>query len=333
METKSPRGHTRDLFVLPFDHRSTFLGRLFHIHEHPPTDAEIQAITRYKGMIYEGFQKALALGVPRDSAALLVDEKFGSQILRDARRQGYQFACPTEKSNQTAFEFEHGDRFADHLGILDPTFAKALMRFNPANEPVLNQMQLTQVKRLADYCAHSPTKLALEIVVPPTSAQLREVGGDTQKFDRELRPALCAQAIREVQEFGIEPDIWHIEGFDAEADYRKVSEVARADGRNTVGLLVLGRGEKIDPVRDWVRIAARVPGMIGFTVGRTLFWDAILELHAGRIPLSEASDRVARNYAALSRLWLECRKPAIKEKAEGNNTSAEPREPSHPTSV
>ena len=45
-------------------------------------------------MIYDGFKKAIAAGVPRDKAGILVDEQFGSEILKDAKAEGFMTACP-----------------------------------------------------------------------------------------------------------------------------------------------------------------------------------------------------------------------------------------------
>lgn len=51
-------------------------------------------------MIYDGFKASLAAGVPKEKAGILVDEPFGSDILRDAARNGYSIAYTVEKSGQ-----------------------------------------------------------------------------------------------------------------------------------------------------------------------------------------------------------------------------------------
>jgi 5-dehydro-2-deoxygluconokinase len=77
------------------------------------------------------------------------------------------------------------------------------------------------------------------------------------------------QAIRQLQDAGVEPDVWKIEGLDRREDCEKIVEVAHRDGRDTVGCIVLGRGEDDHKVREWLSIAAGVRGFIGFAVGRT----------------------------------------------------------------
>uniref|UniRef100_UPI00397883F3 2-deoxy-5-keto-D-gluconate 6-phosphate aldolase domain-containing protein n=1 Tax=Pseudomonas aeruginosa TaxID=287 RepID=UPI00397883F3 len=80
------------------------------------------------------------------------------------------------------------------------------------------------------------------------------------------------QAIRELQHAGVEPDLWKIEGLDRREDCEAVVAAARSGGRDHVGCIVLGRGENDQKVREWLGTARKVPGFIGFAVGRTVFW-------------------------------------------------------------
>ncbi len=62
-----------------------------------------------KRVIYDAFKNAIAAGVPKEKAGILVDEQFGADILRDASADGYFTACSAEKSGQDEFDFEYGD--------------------------------------------------------------------------------------------------------------------------------------------------------------------------------------------------------------------------------
>ena len=123
-------GYDKPLYVLPFDHRGTFQKNMFG-WTGPVTDEQTAKIAAMKRVIYDGFQAALAGGVPRAKAGILVDEQFGADILRDAARHGYFTACPAEKSGQDEFDFEYGDDFARHIDTFRPTFCKVLVRYNP----------------------------------------------------------------------------------------------------------------------------------------------------------------------------------------------------------
>ncbi len=85
-------------------------------------------------MIYDGFKAAVAGGVPKEKAGILVDEQFGAAILRDAAAEGFITACPAEKSGQEEFDFEYGEDFARHIEAFGPTFCKVLVRYNPEGD-------------------------------------------------------------------------------------------------------------------------------------------------------------------------------------------------------
>jgi 5-dehydro-2-deoxygluconokinase len=61
------------------------------------------------GSIYDGFLAALAGGVPKENAGILVDEQLGALILRDAASENVITACPTEKSGQAECGFVRVD--------------------------------------------------------------------------------------------------------------------------------------------------------------------------------------------------------------------------------
>src|SRR5580692_1154014 len=109
-----PRGFDRPLYILPFDHRGSFESGMFGWHGALTAD-QTAKIAAAKQVIYDGFKAALAGGVDRNKAGILVDEQFGAAILRDAAARGYQFACPAEKSGQEEFDFEYGENFAAHI--------------------------------------------------------------------------------------------------------------------------------------------------------------------------------------------------------------------------
>src|SRR4051812_3714539 len=108
-------GYTKDLFILPFDHRGSFQAKLFGIKDREPTPEETKMVASYKKIIYDGFKKALEDGVPADKAGILVDEQFGTDILRDAAKNGWSFSMPAEKSGQDEFDFQYGHQFEEHI--------------------------------------------------------------------------------------------------------------------------------------------------------------------------------------------------------------------------
>jgi myo-inositol catabolism protein IolC len=287
-------GYNRPLYLLPFDHRHSYLTGMFHASP-PLTIDQRQAVIDSKRVIYDGFRQALLCGVPSDLAGILVDEEFGADILLDASRNGYVTAVSTEKSGSDEFEFEYGDAFAQHIEAFQPTFAKALVRFNPEGDAALNERQTRRLKRLSDFCRGAGQKFMFELLVPPTNGQLDRVGG-ADRYDRHIRPALMLDTIRVLQDSGVEPDIWKVEGLHSPDDCERVVEIARHDGRDEVGCIVLGHGADEEKVKSWLQIAASVDGFIGFAVGRTTFWNPIADLLARKVTREQAASRIAQRF-------------------------------------
>jgi 5-dehydro-2-deoxygluconokinase len=226
-----------------------------------------------------------------------VDEQFGAAVLRTAAADGVVTACPAEKSGQDEFDFEYGEDFARHIEAFDPTFCKVLVRYNPQGDRALNRKQAARLKRLSDFlAARNRSRLMFELLVPPEKAQLDKLKGDKKAYDLELRPGLMVEAIAELQDAGVDPDLWKIEGLDRPEDCQKIVAAARAGGRDHVGCIILGRGEDERKVGEWLGIAAQVPGFIGFAVGRTVFWDALVALRAKAATREQAVAQIARRY-------------------------------------
>lgn len=288
-------GYDRPLYLLPFDHRHSYATGMFQFTT-PLTADEHNIIADSKRVIYDGFRQALDEGVPSPRAGILVDEEFGASILRDAIGRGYVTALSTEKSGSDEFDFEYGARFAEHIESFGPTFAKVLVRYNPEGDAELNGRQTARLAQLSDYCRTADQRFMFELLVPATTAQMDRAEGDTQIFDRRIRPGLMLQTIRALQDAGVDPDIWKIEGLDRREDCERVVEMARRDGRGHVSCIVLGRGADENKVVRWLETAASVPGFIGFAVGRTTFWDAVADYEARRVTRQDAVRRVAHRY-------------------------------------
>jgi 5-dehydro-2-deoxygluconokinase len=293
-------GYNRSLYVLPFDHRGSFQTGMFGWKGALSPEQTVQ-IAAAKQVIYDAFKAAVADGVDKERAGILVDEQFGAAILHDAVKQGYITAVPAEKSGQDEFDFEFGEEFAQHIEAFNPTFCKVLVRYNPEGDAGGNRRQAERLQRLSAYLHRTERKYMFELLVPATPAQLHQVGGDRQRYDLEWRPALMVSTIRELQEAGVEPDIWKIEGLDRREDCVQVAETARRGGRHEVGCIVLGRGEDEAHVHSWLTTAAGVPGFIGFAVGRTTFWEPLLAWRQQKSSRPAAVAEIARRY----RQWVD----------------------------
>ena len=287
---------------------------MFGIKGRQPTPEEKRQIEDYKKIIFEGFQLATKKKVPKDIAGLLVDEEFGAGVLREAKKDGLMFAMPVEKSGQDEFDFDYGENFAKHIEEFDPTFVKVLVRYNSESDSAINKRQLKRLKKLSDYLAQKKRPFLFELIVPSTAAQLAKLGGSKEKYDQELRPKLMVNSIKEIQGASVEPAIWKLEGVDKPESAKAVVKQAQSGGRK-VGVITLGRGESKEKVQEWLKVGAKIPGVIGFAVGRTIFWEPLADHKAGRTTRKEAVEKVAQNYQEFTELWLnECQSKKEKKK-------------------
>jgi myo-inositol catabolism protein IolC len=303
-------GFDKPLYIQPFDHRGSFQTKMFG-WKGALTEEQTARIGAAKQVIYDGFKAALAGGVPREKAGILVDEQFGAAILRDAKANGYLTACPAEKSGQEEFDFDYGKEFAQHIEAFQPTFCKVLVRYNPEGDAELNHRQAARLRRLCEYL-HSETSslFMFELLVPAEPAQLERVNGDKKAYDLEIRPGLMITAVKQLHEVGVEADVWKIEGLDRREDCEKIVATARRDGRDRVGCIVLGRGEDDQKVDEWLATAASVPGFIGFAVGRTVFWEPLVQWRHDKISRTAAVTEIARRYRRFVDVFENARIPS-----------------------
>ncbi|MEA2320110.1 MAG: hypothetical protein QOD44_4299 [Solirubrobacteraceae bacterium] len=303
-------GYDGRLYILAFDHRGSFQKKMFGI-EGDPTEEQTRTIADAKHLIYEGMVKAVDKSdVDRGAIGVLVDEQFGGDIPKQAKEQGLKLSMPVEKSGQNEFDFEYGEEFGEHIERFDPDFSKVLVRYNPDDDAETNRAQLQKLKRLADWLHEHDRKFLYELLVPATDEQLASVGGDTDRYDAELRPELMRRAIEENQDFGIEVDVWKIEGIDERADAEMLAKQTRkGEGREGVVCVLLGRGASDDKVDHWLRVAAPVEGFVGFAIGRSIWWDSLKGFLDGSIDREAASDQVADKYLRFIKVYEEQESP------------------------
>jgi 5-dehydro-2-deoxygluconokinase len=289
-----PLGYDKRIYIMAFDHRGSF-KKLFGVSGSLSPE-EAARVQDGKMLIFEGLERAIEEGASRDNAGVLVDEEFGAAVARRAREEGFPFAMPVEKSGQDVFDFEYGEDFGTHIEDFDPTFAKVLVRSNPDWDPDMNEVQFTRLKQLCDWLHDHDRRFLYELLVPATPEQLASVGGDEERYDTEVRPKLMLRSIEDTQDFGIEPDIWKIEGIDSSETCAEIVALVQRDGRTNVGCVVLGRGANAAKVEDWLRAGAKVPGYLGFAIGRTIFNDSVKGIATGTMARDEATELISRNY-------------------------------------
>jgi myo-inositol catabolism protein IolC len=305
-------GYDQKLYILAFDHRGSFQKKFFGIDGEPDPE-QTAIIADAKHLIFEGMLQAVGAGADPSISGVLVDEQFGSTVPAQARELGLTLAMPAERSGQKTFDFQYGEDFGAHIEAFDPDFTKVLVRYNPDGQETENSEQLGKLKRLSDWLKEHDRRFLFELLVPAEDFQLESVGGDTVRYDAELRPALMRRAIEEIQQAGIEVDVWKIEGVDARSDCEMLVTQARSGGREGVVCVVLGRGADDAKVDHWLAQAAPVDGFVGFAIGRSIWWDPLKAYVDGKIERAAGARKIAENYLRFVKVY---------ERAEGKSPVA-----------
>jgi myo-inositol catabolism protein IolC len=303
-------GYDDKLYILAFDHRGSYVKR-FGI-EGDPTAEDIERLIDGKHLIFEGIEAALDRGADPSVTGVLVDEQYGapSGIPRQANAKGIKLAMPVEKSGQNEFDFEYGEEFGAHIERFDPDFSKVLVRYNPEGDAAMNERQAGRLARLSDWLHERDRKFLFELLVPAEEAQLAAFDGDAERYDAEMRPDLMIRAIAELQNSGVEPDIWKIEGVDARADCERIAGQCRAGGRDAVVCIVLGRGADDSKVDHWLREAAPVEEYVGFAIGRSIWGDPLEGFIGGSVSREDAAAKIAENYLRFIDVYAGAEAPA-----------------------
>ena len=291
------------LLILALDQRGSF-AKLFGTEEASASDEDVARMRAAKTLVYRGVAE-VAAQVEGAQVGVLTDEEYGAEVLGRARADGRVVAYPVEKSGQQLFDLEFGDETAAHVERWDPDYVKVLVRMNPDDDADDTRGQLDRLRALSEELSGSDRPFLLELLVPASEAQLASVGGDATAYDRDLRPGLAAQVIHAVQDAGVEPTLWKIEGLETTEAAEQVVAAAKRDGRDA-DCIVLGRDAPQETLDHWLRVAAPVPGFVGFAVGRSI-WKEPLEQYLADDDEARFLEVVGQNYLHYVRTYLTAR--------------------------
>ena len=213
-----------------------------------------------------------------------------------ARRAPGRDVCREKRQDEFDFEYGEDSRRTSRSSTRLREGARALQ---PGRQRRNESPPGRAAQALSTGCTSTSRRFLFELLVPAEPAQLAAVGGDADRYDREAAAELMERAIAELQDAGIEPDVWKIEGL---GRARGLRAGRRADARAAAATSRLRRA------RPWrqrgqghalAATGAGVAGYIGFAVGRTIWWDALKAWLAGEADRETAAARIAGNYQRL----------------------------------
>jgi 5-dehydro-2-deoxygluconokinase len=298
------------LLILAMDHRDSLERELYRLTA-PPTPAEAARVSADKVLVYRALLDAAAHLDPGARAGVLVDEQYGASVAELAQHVAtVDLAMPIEASGHPWFEFAFGDDWRSHAEFFATAHSKVLIRDNPGFDAADRATQAASLATVSTWARSAGRPLIVELLVPATDADLASVGKDAMRYDAEVRPRLTVQVIHELQDAGVEPALWKVEGLEATADARAVAAAARRGGRDA-RCIVLGRHAPADRLDHWLEAAAPVADFVGFAIGRSIWWDALSDHLAGTIDEAEARQRITAAYLQYANDFVAARAASV----------------------
>ena len=270
---------SKQLIILPFDHRSSFLKDITN---------QKRKVREMKEMIFDAF--LLSIKNKRDFA-ILVDEELGENVLLRAKKENIKICLPVEKSGQKELKLEYGDDFQKHIKKFDPEYVKILVRYNPSNIEI-NKRQLEILSKIDNFCRENKYKVLLELLVPKSK---EEIG--IKNYDTLLRYKKTIEAIKEIKA-KIKVSIWKLEGFSK----KQWESVIKSTNKGSK-IVLLGRGEDKSKVSKWMRDASGYKEIIGFAIGRTIFLEPLKEYQNNKSTKEETIKKISDNFNYFINLW------------------------------
>jgi myo-inositol catabolism protein IolC len=304
------RPERRVLAILAADHRDSLERGLYGLTA-PPTPAQAARISADKLLVYQALLGAAAWLPAQIQPGVLVDEQYGASVAELASHSAgaVSLGMPLEASGQEWFGFGYGDDWQRHAEFFAAEHAKVLVRDNPGLDPARREQQAARLGQVSAWAAGATgpgRSLILELLVPATDADRDASGGDMDRYDDEVRPGHTVAVMEYLQDHGVEPALWAIQGLDRHDDAVAVAAMASRGGRQA-RCLVDGRHAPYDTLKGWLQVAAPIPGWAGFAIGHGIWWDPLRARLRHLSTAGEARRRVRAAYLDYARYYLKAR--------------------------
>jgi myo-inositol catabolism protein IolC len=291
------------IFILAMDHRASFGASLFGVKDDRPTAEQAHRMREAKDLTYSALHSIHdQTGAGR--AAVLVDERYGQQVIDEARKDSVVLATPIEASGHDWFTLEWGDGWLDHVRTVAPDYAKVLVRDNPEFDAATRRRQFDALAEVSAALRDAGVAFLYELLVPATPSQLDSAGNDGDRYDRDIRPWLTVQVLADNQRAGVAPALWKLEGLETADAATSVVAQARS-GADPADVILLGRDAPTERLDHWIDVAAPRDGFVGFAIGRSIWEDAIHDHLAGTIDRDAARAQIAQRYLHFVRRWTD----------------------------
>lgn len=249
------------------------------------------AVAAAKQVVYDGLLRAMARdGLNVRDAGVIVDEPLGAGVLHDAASRGLATACAVGLGDVA---IAPAAAAADHARSCEANYWRLVTRYNPEGDPLANAQQIAAARAVCDGLdRRGGPRVMCDLMLQPTQ---RQIIWGIAAYESDILPRLAVRAITQLQDAGVEPDVWVIEALEQRDDYLRLVEAARRQGRDA-GILVRAAGHGEAKTREMMAVGLTVPGVIGAVFGRAPFWDPAAQWIGGRMTRSAAVNAVASEF-------------------------------------
>ena len=290
--------------MVAFDHRNSLRRDLDRLGV-AITDSYLAAL---KMLIWQGIETVLADVATGTDAAVLVNR--GHRCIEAAAmKANVVVAVALEASGCDCLQPDAaGAELAADLRALKGGFGKVLLRWHPADDDSRKRRQLAELRHLAELAHDSGARLLIELLVPPSPADLASIAA-ADRYDEVLLPGNQHDAVDEILNAGVVPAMWKLEGH---TDTHTALALADLISSHTpsASILVLGGGVEINELSRSFAGGVDVGAFNGFAVGRSIWWQPIAEFCRGRATAATTQRAIGDNYLAVIETFEAASQPA-----------------------
>jgi 5-dehydro-2-deoxygluconokinase len=278
------------LYILAFDHRRQLVELALQ------TGRGLEGIPRLKQLFLEAVEQVAADIAGRGaegSIGVIVDERFGQDVLNAATGRGWWIARPVELPGSRPLVFEHGRSIGTQL-IQWPReqTVKCLAQFHPDDEPLLRLEQEAQIRSLYHATRASGHELLVELVLPKLPAEA---------------PEALYRAMLRLYNIGIYPEWWKLQPQPREV-WLRVEELIGQRDPYCRGVVLLGMNAAAEELTRAFREAAGSGVCRGFAIGRTIFQGPSRAWMSGEIDDASLIEQVRGAFEYLIDAWRDARR-------------------------
>ena len=272
------------LVALACDHRSQLEDAAKKAGAHP------SHISAFKRLAVQAAAHVAETDGGGDGFGMLLDERYGREAMYDFAKRGFAWlGRPVEEPGSRPLRFEGGEDVGSALTEWPVDHCiKVLCFYHPDDPDDLKLDQQRSLKALFEASRRVGRELMIEII----AGKHGTLGNDT-----------LARALREIYALGIKPDWWKLESQPSRAAWRTIDKVIAENDSWCRGVVLLGLDASQAELEASFALAAGIPAIKGFAVGRTIFMEAAEAWLAGQISDEEAVQQMAERFASLNRSW------------------------------